>query len=47
MLFSEEVIPQTPVPDYEDVLSPQNESVFQFATKFKNVITHIQQIGIE
>ena len=44
-MFSEEVIPQTPVPDYEEVLSPQNKSAFQFATKFQKVISSIHEIG--
>ena len=45
-LFSEKVIPQTPVPDYGDIASPENQSVFKFAEKFKTVLSSIHQIGI-
>lgn len=45
-MFTEEVIPQTPIPDYEEVVnSPENQNVFSFAKKFQNVLTSIQKIG--
>lgn len=44
-LFTEDVIPQTPIPDYGDINSPENQNVFSFAKKFKNVLKNIQKIG--
>ena len=44
-MFTEEVIPQTPVPDYESANTPENQNVFSFAKKFQNVLTSIQKIG--
>lgn len=44
--ISEEVIPDTPVPDYQDAATQENQNVFKFAKKFETVLTNIQKIGI-
>ena len=46
MLFTEKVVPNTPVPDYGDAATPENQSVFKFTEKFRNVMTSIKNIGI-
>ena len=45
-LISDQLIPETPVPDYEDIATPENQSVFKFAEKFKTVLSSIHKIGI-
>lgn len=44
--ISEQVIPDTPVPDYKDAATAENQNVFKFAKKFETVLTNIQKIGI-
>ena len=39
-------MPETPVPDYGDAATPENQNVFKFAKKFQTVLTNIQKIGI-
>ncbi|XP_060585388.1 uncharacterized protein LOC132741265 isoform X2 [Ruditapes philippinarum] len=40
----EQVMPETPVPDYGDAATPENQNVFKFAQKFQTVLTNIQKI---
>jgi hypothetical protein len=46
LTISEQVMPETPVPDYGDAATPENQNVFKFAQKFQTVLTNIQKIGI-
>jgi hypothetical protein len=39
-------MPETPVPDYEEAATAENQNVFNFAKKFQKVLTNIQKIGI-
>jgi len=43
--FPEEVIPDTPQPDYDAADTPENQNVFTFAKKFHTVLTNIKKIG--
>ncbi|XP_045164422.2 uncharacterized protein LOC123528625 isoform X2 [Mercenaria mercenaria] len=40
----EQVMPETPVPDYGDAATQENQNVFKFAQKFQTVLTNIQKI---
>ncbi|WAR25447.1 LOW QUALITY PROTEIN: hypothetical protein MAR_011151, partial [Mya arenaria] len=40
----DQLMPETPVPDYEEAATPENQNVFTFAKKFQKILTNIQKI---